>query len=79
MKALHKLYTSFLVLLAAATDREMAKMLQYLKEENPSRNTVKKILRAEGPDPGPRWHQASLRRRSYDQSQFSVGRAAAAT
>ena len=34
MKALHKLYTSFLVLLAAATDREMAKMLQYLKEEN---------------------------------------------
>ncbi len=34
MKALHKLYTSFLVLLAAATDRGMAKMLQYLKEEN---------------------------------------------
>ena len=37
MKALHKLYTSFLVLLAAATDREMAKMLQYLKEENRTR------------------------------------------
>ena len=34
MKALHKLYTSFLVLLAAATDRGMAKMLQDLKEEN---------------------------------------------
>ena len=34
MQAIHKLYTSFLLLLATATDRELAKMHQYLKAEN---------------------------------------------
>jgi hypothetical protein len=34
MTAVRNLYTSLLILLTQATDRELARMVRYLKEEN---------------------------------------------
>ena len=42
MRSVRTLYTAMMVLLAKATDRELARMMTYLKEEN-------RILRARLP------------------------------
>ena len=57
MTTVRKLYTSFLLLLATATDRELARIVRYLKEEN-------RMLRARLQGPilvGPRERQRLLR------------------
>ena len=43
MRSVRTLYTAMMVLLAKATDRELARMVSYLKEEN-------RILRARLPE-----------------------------